>query len=96
MREAVEIYREGLKEIPSLIIQSVLVDGRVTNVRGDAFEAWPSALAEIRPTRVQNYSTDRPVPEPGVERVPPPTLQSLAREIERRTGFRVAACWAQA
>ena len=42
---------EGLKSVPGLIIQSVLVDGRVGNVRGEAFEAWLDALAEIRPTR---------------------------------------------
>jgi wyosine [tRNA(Phe)-imidazoG37] synthetase (radical SAM superfamily) len=86
----------GLKGVPGLIIQSVLVDGRVTNIRGEAFEAWLAALAEIGPTRVQIYSTDRPVPEAGVERVPPSTLQSLAGEIERRTGLPVEAYWARA
>jgi wyosine [tRNA(Phe)-imidazoG37] synthetase (radical SAM superfamily) len=50
---------EGLKGIPRLIIQSVLVEGRVTNIRGEAFEAWLAALAEIRPTGVQIYSTVR-------------------------------------
>jgi wyosine [tRNA(Phe)-imidazoG37] synthetase (radical SAM superfamily) len=91
-----ECIREGLKGVPGLVIQSVLLDGRVTNVRGEAFEAWLSTLAEIRPTRVQIYSTDRPVPEAGVERVPPSTLQRLAGEVEKRTGFRVDAYWAKA
>jgi wyosine [tRNA(Phe)-imidazoG37] synthetase (radical SAM superfamily) len=86
---------EGLKGIPRLIIQSVLVEGRVTNIRGEAFEAWLAALAEIRPTGVQIYSTDRPVPEAGVEKVPPSTLGRLAREIEKRIGLHVDAYWAQ-
>jgi wyosine [tRNA(Phe)-imidazoG37] synthetase (radical SAM superfamily) len=86
---------EGLKEIPGLIIQSMLLDGKVTNVRGEPLEAWLSALAEIRPTQVQIYSTDRPVPEAGVERVPPSALQRIAGEIERRTGLQVHAYWAQ-
>jgi len=93
---------EGLKEIPSaslracpgLIIQSVLIDGKVTNVKGEPFEAWLAALSEIRPARVQIYSTDRPVPEAGVERVPPSALQRIAREIERRVGLQVNAYWA--
>jgi wyosine [tRNA(Phe)-imidazoG37] synthetase (radical SAM superfamily) len=95
---AVKLERilEGLKGVPGLIIQSVLVDGRVTNVRGEAFEAWLAALAEIRPGRIQIYSTDRPVAEAGVERVPPYTLERLAREVEQRTGLRVDAYWARA
>jgi len=95
---AVKLERilKGLKEIPGLVIQSVLVDGRVTNVRGEAFEAWLAALAEINPARVQIYSTDRPVPEAGVEKVPPSTLQRLAGEIEKRTGLPIDAYWARA
>jgi wyosine [tRNA(Phe)-imidazoG37] synthetase (radical SAM superfamily) len=90
-----ELLLRGLRRLPGLIIQSVLVDGTVTNVRGEPFEAWLAALTEIGPTRVQIYSTDRPVPEAGVERVPPPTLQRLAEEVQGRTGIQVDAYWAQ-
>jgi wyosine [tRNA(Phe)-imidazoG37] synthetase (radical SAM superfamily) len=86
---------EGLKEIPGLIVQSVLIDGGVTNIRGEAFEAWLSALSEIRPARIQIYSTDRPVPEAGVERVPPFILQRIATEVEERIGLQVDAYWAR-
>lgn len=86
---------EGLGEIPRLIIQSVLVDGKVTNIKGEAFEAWLSALSEIEPARVQIYSTDRPVSEAGVERVPPSTLQCVARDVETYTGLQVDAYWSQ-
>ncbi len=86
----------GLRSVPGLIVQSVLVDGRVANVRGEAFEAWLSALTEISPSRLQIYSTDRPVPEVGVQRVSPFRLQQLAAEIERRTGLPVDAYWAHA
>ena len=87
---------EGLKRVPGLIIQSVLIGGQVTNVEGEAFEAWLSVLAEIRPTQVQIYSTDRPVPESGVKRVPPDALQHTAAEIEKRTGLQVNTYWARA
>lgn len=95
---AVKLERivEGLKDVPGLIIQSVLVHGKVTNVKGKPFEALLSALSEIRPTQVQIYSTDRPVPEAGLEKVPPSTLQRIAREMEKRTGLQVNAYWAQA
>ena len=85
----------GLRDIPNLVIQSVLVDGRVTNIEGQAFEAWLVALSEIRPTRIQIYSTDRPVAEAGVETVPPATLRRIAAEIDRHTGLQVDAYWAR-
>jgi len=83
----------GLKEVPGCIIQSVLVDGKVSNIQGQAFEAWVAALAAIRPTLVQIYSTDYPVPEAGVERVLPYVLKRIAGEVEERTGLRMRAYW---
>jgi wyosine [tRNA(Phe)-imidazoG37] synthetase (radical SAM superfamily) len=84
---------EGLKEIPGLITQTVLIDGPVTNIRGELFAAWMVTLAEIRPTRIQIYSTDRPVAEPYVRRVPPATLRRIARAVERYTERPVDAYW---
>jgi wyosine [tRNA(Phe)-imidazoG37] synthetase (radical SAM superfamily) len=86
---------EGLKSMPHLIIQSVLVDGPVSNVRGEAYQAWLTALAEIQPARVQIYSTDRPVPDAGVERVPPATLEHIADEIREQARLQVEAYWVQ-
>jgi len=91
---------EGLKGVPNLIIQSVLIDGQVSNIRGKAFEAWVETLADVRPARVQIYSgrtisvrTDYPVPEAGVERVLPYVLRRIAGEVERRAGVQVDAYW---
>lgn len=86
----------GLGQVPGLVIQSVLVDGLVTNVRGEAFEAWLATVAELRPARVQIYSTDRPVADAGVERVPPEALQRIADEARTRTGLTFEAYWARA
>ncbi|GAB4549366.1 MAG: radical SAM protein [Anaerolineae bacterium] len=85
---------DGLKGVPGLIIQSVLVDGRVSNIRGQAYRAWLDALAEVQPMQVQIYSTDRPVPDAGIERVPPETLRRIAGEVEAQTGVEVKAYWA--
>jgi wyosine [tRNA(Phe)-imidazoG37] synthetase (radical SAM superfamily) len=85
----------GLKEVPGLILQSVLVDGPVSNVRGEPYQAWLAALSEVGPTQVQIYSTDRPVPDAGIERVPPETLARIAGEVEARAGLQVDAYWAK-
>jgi wyosine [tRNA(Phe)-imidazoG37] synthetase (radical SAM superfamily) len=85
----------GLKGMRGLVVQSVMIGGEVSNARGKEFEAWVGALAGIRPARVQIYSTDRPVPEAGVEKVEPAALERMAGEVERRTGMRVQAYWAR-
>ncbi|HQE93582.1 MAG TPA: radical SAM protein [Anaerolineae bacterium] len=84
---------EGLRMTPHLIVQSVLVDGEVSNIKGEAFAAWVTALKAIHPAAVQIYSTDYPVPDAGVERVLPYVLKRLAHEVTEQTGLHVEAFW---
>ncbi len=83
----------GLKQVPRLILQSVLIDGAVANVSGDAYAAWLAALADIRPAQVQLYSTDYPTPETGVARVPPYVLKRIAAEVAQCSGAEVGVYW---
>ncbi|MFL7794251.1 MAG: radical SAM protein [Anaerolineae bacterium] len=84
---------EGLGQVPNLVIQSVLIGGKITNVKGTAFDAWVETLVRLRPARVQVYSTDYPVPESGVERVLPYQLQHIAEKVGERTGSQINARW---
>jgi wyosine [tRNA(Phe)-imidazoG37] synthetase (radical SAM superfamily) len=88
-----EAIVEGLTQVPGLIIQSLMAEGAVTNSAGPAFEHWLGALARLKPVQVQVYSTDRPVPEAGVERVPPERLQQIAARAVHQTGLDVRAYW---
>jgi len=81
----------GLRHVPNLIVQSVLIDGAVSNAPGEVFDAWVAALVEIRPAQVQIYSTDYPVPDAGVERLLPYELDRIAVEVRERTGLQVEA-----
>ncbi len=83
----------GLAQVPGLRIQSVMVAGAVTNCAGPAFETWLGILARLKPVQVQLYSTDRPVPEASVERVPPERLQQIAAQARAQTGLDVRAYW---
>lgn len=85
----------GLKQVRGCILQSVLIDGEVSNIHGAPFEAWVHAIAEIQPARVQIYSTDYPVAEVGVQKVPPFVLKRIAEEVKERTGVQVDAYWAE-
>ena len=89
----VQAIIEGLADVPGLIIQSLMLEGAVRNSAGPAFENWLGALARLKPIQVQVYSTDRPVPEAGVERVPPERLQQIAARALSQTGLDVRAYW---
>ncbi len=82
---------EGLRGLPNLIVQTILIEGEVTNSRGAPFEAWLEALATLRPLHVQLYSAERPGAETGVERVLPYVLERIAAQVRERTGFEVTA-----
>ncbi len=74
----------GLKQVPNMLIQSVLIEGSVSNVEEAAFEAWLKVINDLQPAHVQIYSTDYPVPDKGIKKVAYSTLKKLALEVERR------------
>jgi len=80
---------DGLKNLKSFILQCVMVDGKFQNVRGDALKNWVDVVSEIKPTKVQIYSTDRPVAMEGVIKVEKMELHKIAREVEKQTGITI-------
>jgi wyosine [tRNA(Phe)-imidazoG37] synthetase (radical SAM superfamily) len=85
--------QEGLREIPGITIQSMLVAGKLSNITEPALQAWMNALTEIQPEQIQIYSTDRPVPEAGVERISPDKLQRIANQVETIIRRPTTAYW---
>jgi wyosine [tRNA(Phe)-imidazoG37] synthetase (radical SAM superfamily) len=82
---------ESLEAVPRLVVQTAFIDGALSNYEGTPFEAWVGALQRLHPVHVQIYSTDRPVADPGVQRVLPYVLERLATEARERTGLDVEA-----
>lgn len=82
---------DGLKQIPHLMIQSLLIDGEVSNVSGDAYEAWAETLAELRPSQTHVYSIDRPTPCKSVQAVNPRKLQEISLDLRTRFNLTVQA-----
>jgi wyosine [tRNA(Phe)-imidazoG37] synthetase (radical SAM superfamily) len=81
----------GLQAMPRLIIQSMIIAGRVQNADGEAHEAWLATVAQLSPESVQIYSIDRPVAATVVQKVPKEVLERLARNAKDRTGIEVRA-----
>jgi wyosine [tRNA(Phe)-imidazoG37] synthetase (radical SAM superfamily) len=78
---------DSLPLVPNLVLQSLFLDGRTQNVRGEPYQAWLRAVKKVQPMLVQVYSVDRPTPECGVVEVPAEGLERIAREITASTGI---------
>lgn len=89
----IEEITGALRQVPNLTVQSVIVAGHLGNADDEAVERWLDALARIRPRAVQVYSSDRPVAETGVERVPRHELEELAARVKERTRADAHAYW---
>jgi wyosine [tRNA(Phe)-imidazoG37] synthetase (radical SAM superfamily) len=76
----------GLKALENIEIQSLFVQGRVTNADLDSVEMWVEKVREIHPVGVQVYTLDREPADKRIEKVSLTTLQWIADEIRWRAG----------
>lgn len=82
---------EGLKRFSPMIIQSALFDGVVSNIHGNAYEAWASTLCAIRPRKVHIYSTERPTASKDVECLSSTELKEVQYDLQTRFNLQVEA-----
>lgn len=71
----------GLKQLKDVIIQSLFVQGRVSNSDPDSVALWVEKVREIRPTLVHIYTLDRVPADKRVEKVNIATLQWIASQV---------------
>ena len=83
----------GMRQVRSLVIQSMLIDGEVANIYGDAYESWVAVIGEIRPERVHLYSADRPTASSEIMSVSPQMLIKIKDDLQTRFNLRVEAFW---
>ena len=78
-----------LSSLKNIYLQTVLVDGKPSNVRENEMRAYAELLTRIRPKEVHMYSIDRPVPNTHIRLVSPERLVDIARQISKDTGINV-------
>jgi wyosine [tRNA(Phe)-imidazoG37] synthetase (radical SAM superfamily) len=83
----------GLKTMPNLMVQSMLLDGEESNIRGSAYEAWAEVLGELQPRKIHIYSTSRPTAHTQVRCVPPHKLKQIEKDLRERFELTVEAFW---
>jgi wyosine [tRNA(Phe)-imidazoG37] synthetase (radical SAM superfamily) len=76
----------GLKQLKDVILQSLFVQGRVTNSDPDSVAVWVEKVREIRPLVVHVYTLDRVPADKRVERVNIATLQWIASQVHWQAG----------
>lgn len=83
----------GLQSVPNLMIQSMLIDGELSNIRGAAYENWTEALIELHPQKILIYSTERPTAQGNIKRVSPMKLSRIESDLRSRYHLNVEAYW---
>jgi wyosine [tRNA(Phe)-imidazoG37] synthetase (radical SAM superfamily) len=76
----------GLKVLQNIFLQSLFVQGRVTNADPDSVGQWIGKIREIHPLGVQLYTLDRVPADHRIERVSRTTLQWIADQARWRAG----------
>jgi wyosine [tRNA(Phe)-imidazoG37] synthetase (radical SAM superfamily) len=80
---------EGLKELDDIIVQTVFVQGRVSNADDPEAEKWMGRLSYIKPKEVQIYSIDRPSADHQLALVTKDRLSEIAETAEKSCGIPV-------
>lgn len=78
----------GLKKLKDVIVQSLFVQGRVTNADPNSIQHWLERLKEVQPILVQVYTLDRAPAETRLWKVNLPTLQWIARQVYWQAGMK--------
>lgn len=76
----------GLKELKNIFLQSLFVQGRVTNADPDSVGLWIDKVRDIRPLGVQIYTLDREPADKRIEKVSLATLQWIANQVRWQAG----------
>ena len=76
----------GLKELKNIFLQSLFVQGRITNADPDSIGLWVEKVREIHPLGVQVYTLDRAPADKRIDRVSLATLQWIADQVRWRAG----------
>jgi wyosine [tRNA(Phe)-imidazoG37] synthetase (radical SAM superfamily) len=78
----------GLKDLKDVILQSLFVQGRISNADPDSVALWIESLREIHPSLVQVYTLDRTPADSRISKVNRPTLEWIASQVRWRAGVK--------
>jgi wyosine [tRNA(Phe)-imidazoG37] synthetase (radical SAM superfamily) len=86
----VDAIVKGLKDLDDVTLQSVFVDGGVSNIGDDDVEAWLDRVEELGPRAMQVYSLENAPAMSTLVGVPHDRLAEIAARARARTGVEPA------
>ncbi len=82
---------KNLKNLDRIIIQTVFMQGEISNVENREIEKWIERLGYIKPKEVQIYSIDRPSADQTLRLVEKRKLEEIAQKAAKVLGIPVKA-----
>lgn len=79
----------NLKGVKGIIIQTMLVNGKLGNARDKQIMDWMNRVAEIKPDSIQLYSLENPPAEESLSGVSKERLELIAKRTQEETGVKV-------
>jgi wyosine [tRNA(Phe)-imidazoG37] synthetase (radical SAM superfamily) len=80
---------EGLKSLAGVTLQTMFIDGKISNTSEPEVLKWLEKVGEIKPIKAQIYSLHRPSASSSLREVPLTRLEEIAAQTEALTGVRV-------
>jgi wyosine [tRNA(Phe)-imidazoG37] synthetase (radical SAM superfamily) len=78
----------ALRDLKDVTLQSLFVQGRISNSDPDSVALWIESVREIRPLLVQIYTLDRVPADPRIWKVNRPTLEWIADQVRWSAGVK--------
>jgi wyosine [tRNA(Phe)-imidazoG37] synthetase (radical SAM superfamily) len=82
---------DGLRALNDVTLQSMFVQGEVTNATDENIDAWFERVAEIKPVFVQVYSLENAPAMSTLEGVPREKLEAIVERLRTSLGIAAAA-----
>lgn len=84
-----EAIVNALKSLGNVTLQTMFVDGDISNIGEVAVKEWIKRVGEIKPVKAQIYSLHRPPAASSLREVPPEKLKEIAAQAEATTRVKV-------
>jgi wyosine [tRNA(Phe)-imidazoG37] synthetase (radical SAM superfamily) len=84
---AMDTIVEGLKKLEDVTLQSVFVDGAVSNTGDEDVAAWIHRVEDVAPRAMQVYSLENAPAMSTLTGVPRERLAEIAEKVRERTGI---------
>ncbi len=84
-----ETILTGLQSLENITLQTMFVNGKISNIGKHQINAWIKKVGKIKPMNLQIYSLYRPTADPSLHEVSGVELREIATQTEEATGVPV-------